>query len=212
MIKGWDVGVATMKKGEKADFIIAPEYAYGERGSGATIPPNATLKFEVELLSWKSVKDIMGDGGITKTVVKEGEGWEHPKGKDEARGTIAQVPDNVTSPTPSSPVWYEVTVKGSDVPAYTTPDEGERFAINEGANLQALKPVVEQMKLGEEVSLEVKPSCTIGIEEKHTCTLLSPQTGLSSRPMVCQPMQRWRSSCVCLIGTSWTKSPAMVAS
>lgn len=33
VIKGWDQGVATMKKGEKAILTCAPEYAYGERGS-----------------------------------------------------------------------------------------------------------------------------------------------------------------------------------
>lgn len=52
MIKGWDLGVATMKKNEKAMLICAPEYAYGASGSPPTIPPNATLKFEVELLNF----------------------------------------------------------------------------------------------------------------------------------------------------------------
>jgi hypothetical protein len=43
-------GVATMRKGELAVFTIAPHKAYGEAGSGAKIPPNSTLKFEIELL------------------------------------------------------------------------------------------------------------------------------------------------------------------
>lgn len=44
VIKGWDVGVATMKRGERAMFTIKPEYGYGESGMEPTIPPNATLK------------------------------------------------------------------------------------------------------------------------------------------------------------------------
>ena len=43
VIKGWDVGVATMKKGEKSLFTLRADYAYGERGSPPNIPPGATL-------------------------------------------------------------------------------------------------------------------------------------------------------------------------
>jgi hypothetical protein len=39
--------------------------------------------FEVELLSWKSVKDIAGDGGVIKTVVREGSGWAKPMEADD---------------------------------------------------------------------------------------------------------------------------------
>ena len=51
VIPCWDEGVASMLVGEKAVLTCAPEYAYGEAGSPPTIPPNAELKFEVELLS-----------------------------------------------------------------------------------------------------------------------------------------------------------------
>ena len=50
VIRGWDVGIAGMKVGEKRILEINPDYAYGEAGAGGVIPPNATISFEVELL------------------------------------------------------------------------------------------------------------------------------------------------------------------
>jgi len=53
VIKGWDEGVIQMSKGQQATLTCTPDFAYGARGVGGVIPPNATLLFDVELIDFQ---------------------------------------------------------------------------------------------------------------------------------------------------------------
>ncbi|XP_014359722.2 FK506-binding protein 59 isoform X1 [Papilio machaon] len=79
VIKAWDIGVATMKKGEVCVLTCAPEYAYGAAGSPPKIPPNSTLQFEVEMIDWK-VEDLSPGKkkGILRHILEQGSGLDYP--------------------------------------------------------------------------------------------------------------------------------------
>ena len=50
VIKGWDQAVSKMRAGERARITIQPEWGYGSKGSGGSIPPDSVLVFEVEMV------------------------------------------------------------------------------------------------------------------------------------------------------------------
>lgn len=74
VIKAWDLGVATMCRGELARLECRADYAYGEGGSPPKIPGGATLIFEIELFNWEG-EDLSPDRdhSITKSIVVPGE-------------------------------------------------------------------------------------------------------------------------------------------
>lgn len=79
VIRGFEMGIPTMKKGEKCVLTCGPEYAYGANGSPPNIPPNASLNFELEMLGWKG-EDISPDSsrGIERFILTAGEGQSTP--------------------------------------------------------------------------------------------------------------------------------------
>ena len=87
VIKGWDVGVATMKRGEKAVFTIKSEYGYGSAGSPPKIPGDATLVFEIELFDFHG-DDISKDHdmGIVKRIKCNGDGYDQPNDGSQVEG------------------------------------------------------------------------------------------------------------------------------
>mmetsp|Transcript_11031 Transcript_11031/g.11040 ORF Transcript_11031/g.11040 Transcript_11031/m.11040 type:complete len:283 (+) Transcript_11031:55-903(+) len=52
LIKGWDIGISSMKVGEKAIFLISPEYAYGKSGVKPVIPSNSDIEVELRIQAW----------------------------------------------------------------------------------------------------------------------------------------------------------------
>jgi len=79
VIKGWDIGVASMRIGEVSTFYIKAHYGYGTAGSPPKIPGEATLVFEIELFDFHG-EDISKDKdmGIVKRIKTAGEGYDQP--------------------------------------------------------------------------------------------------------------------------------------
>ncbi|KAK1152135.1 peptidyl-prolyl cis-trans isomerase FKBP5-like [Acipenser oxyrinchus oxyrinchus] len=85
VIKAWDIGIASMKKGEVCQLMCHSEYAYGVSGSPSKIPPKSTLIFEIELLNFKG-EELTEDGGVIRRIKQKGEGFSNPN-----EGAIVEV-------------------------------------------------------------------------------------------------------------------------
>lgn len=143
VIKAWDIGVATMKKGERAMLTCAPDYAYGKAGSPPTIPPDATLKFDVEVIDWKG-EDLSPkkDGGIERLQITPGEGYT----------------------TPNDGAVVEVHLQGK-YEGNIFDERDVTFTIGEGSEekiIPGIEKAIERFKKGEKSKLIIKPQYAFG--------------------------------------------------
>ncbi|XP_050688698.1 peptidyl-prolyl cis-trans isomerase FKBP4-like [Eriocheir sinensis] len=143
VIKGWDLGVGSMKKGEIARLTCKSDYAYGEVGNPPKIPSNATLIFEIELFEWHG-EDLSSkkDGGIIRRILVAGEGYLTPND-----GAIVHVR---LSGRVNGTVFDEREVK---FPL----GEGTEYNIPEG-----LERGLERFKKGEKSTIKLSPKYAFG--------------------------------------------------
>ncbi|XP_026498443.1 FK506-binding protein 59 [Vanessa tameamea] len=139
VIKAWEIGVATMKKGEVCVLTCAPEYAYGATGSSPKIPPNATLQFEIEMIDWKA-EDLSPNKnkGILRHIIEQGSGFDNPN--DGAQVTV------------------ELEGKLQDGKVFDT--RTVSFGLGEGSEsniCEGIERALEKFTLGEKSRLTLQP-------------------------------------------------------
>lgn len=144
VIKGWDIGVATMKVGEKAVFTIKAEYGYGSAGSPPKIPGDATLVFEIELFDFHG-EDISKDSdmGVVKRIKCNGEGYDQPNDGSQV----------------------ELEIKGS-TNGKVFDERKVNFEVGEGLDIgipRGIEFALEKMKKNEIAQITLKPEYGFGI-------------------------------------------------
>eukprot|EP01080_Neovahlkampfia_damariscottae_P008926 gene8926-875_t len=147
VIRGWELGVATMKVGEVSKFVLSPDYAYGPKGSPPTIPPNATLVFEIELISISEVTP-------RKIIIKEGTTIESPLGDC----------DVILS--------YEMYHEDKLIEK----KENFKFIFGDGQVIEGISLVLRNMKKGEICEAILKPNFGFGKEGSKELNIPSNAT------------------------------------
>lgn len=145
VIKGWDLGIATMIRGEKSRFIIRSDYGYGDRGSGEKIPPKATLVFDVELFDFNG-EDISknSDNSLIKRILIAGEGYANP----------------------NEGATVECDLKGSTLDGRVFDERTSvKFEIGEGSKvniIEGIEEALQKMKKNEHARVRIKSSLAWG--------------------------------------------------
>ncbi|XP_052851779.1 FK506-binding protein 59 [Drosophila gunungcola] len=145
VIKAFDMGVATMKLGERCFLTCAPNYAYGAAGSPPAIPPDATLIFELEMLGWKG-EDLSPnqDGSIDRTILEA---------SDKKR-------------TPSDGAFVKAHISGS-FGGHVFEDRDVEFDYGEGKAIgiaEGLEIALEKMNIGETSRIKIQAKYAFGAE------------------------------------------------
>ena len=84
-MKGWDIGISSMKLGECAELTVGPEYAYGAKAT-PTIPANSTLIFQIELI--KCNNRVSNE--IVKALMENSEGLKAEGNKEFKAGRFTE--------------------------------------------------------------------------------------------------------------------------
>ncbi|XP_043267616.1 FK506-binding protein 59 isoform X2 [Venturia canescens] len=147
VIKAWDIGIATMKKGEVAMLTCDSKYAYGKMGSPPKIPADATLKFEVEMIDFTG-EDLSpdDDGSIQRFQIETGKSGGYP--------SDGSVVDIHLIGKYNDKVFEERDVQ-------FTLGEGEEFGIIEG-----VERALEKFSSGEKSRLKIKSKFAFKSEGK----------------------------------------------
>jgi FK506-binding protein 4/5 len=168
VIPGWSDAATTLKKGEKAKFVIKPEKAYGAKGDLPQIPADATLEFDIEMVSWESpdeLEDVNENGSVLKKVLKKGVGWQQPTvlrgsdvvvhmiGRTKAQGGVSgEVFINTVAPCES--VFINAV-------APTASSKAVQFKIGEYP-LEGVNDIVATMRRGEICEALIRPDKAFG--------------------------------------------------
>ncbi|NJN77919.1 MAG: hypothetical protein HC803_05955 [Saprospiraceae bacterium] len=95
VIKGWQEAIKMLGKGGKGTFYIPSDLAYGERGAGASIPANAVLKFDIELVDFEQILTV-----------------EERAAKDQETIKKHLADNNIEATKLKSGIWYVTTQEG----------------------------------------------------------------------------------------------------
>ena len=169
VIKGWDEGFTLLHVGDKAILKIPPHLGYGERGAGSSIPPNATIIFEVELLEIMPVIkieefDIEGkvrsktESGLEYILVKEGNGIKAAAGNTVSVHYTGYLEDGTI---------FDSSVKR---------DQPFNFILGMGRVIKGWDEGIALMKIGDKVRLIIPAE--LGYGERGAGGVIPPNATL----------------------------------
>ncbi|CAI9761199.1 unnamed protein product [Fraxinus pennsylvanica] len=143
--------VKTMRKGEKAELSVKFSYGLRQSEDGTSmidgVPPYSNLIITLELISWRSVIDVMGDEKILKKIMKLGEGFDRP-----SDGSLAKV------------IYVGKLEDGTVNSRKGSEEEPFEYTCSEGKIEEGLDRAVMTMKRGEEAIVKISSDFCYGCE------------------------------------------------